>query len=357
MDGGFSFCGIDIAELDLEYAPDNANTYVYKGSDQKVNEMSFDGHDGGYYFGATAAAKQFSLRCFYQDKHVNSGLITRIENVFKIGKTGKLVFKKRPWVEYTATVVDSDFSKMLNFQNGIVTIVMKAYNPKGKLSEGYVVDTEDESVLNNSALLSSERIPAVSIVGQDPLTEQMSFLLYNGGTENAEVAIEIAGTVGEGVIIANATTAQKCRFVALSDELTTNAGKYLITDSTSGKTVLTDGKTAKPAFLYHDYGFISLKPAYPIKRNVQVTYTQGISTIYSDSDVFSEEDIGKFVYLGGGWRKISNVISSKQASVTWNADGSLTVATDIVTMNELTISPESEMSISRLNFIYRPTFK
>lgn len=355
MNGGFSFCGIDIADLELEYAPDNTNTYVYRGSDQKINETSFEGHDGGYFYGATVSTKPFSLRCFYQDKHVNSGIITQIEHVFKIGKTGKLVFKKRPWVEYVVTVVDLDVTKMLNYQNGIVIISMKAYHPFGKLVDGY--SDIDDNVMRNSAQLDPQIVPTTSIIGAEAQTQQKSFLLYNGGTERTSVAIELAGNVGEGVFITNSTTLQKCRFVALSDEQTTSAGKYIISDGISGKTVLTDGMTAKPAFLYHDYGFIDLEPAYPIKRDIVISRTQGSTAILAEEAVFEDDDVGKYVYLGGAWRQIVAVESSTEATVPWSSDETQTETTNIVTMNELTITPESEMSISRLNFIYRPTFK
>ena len=46
MEGGFSFCGVDIADLGLEYAPENANTYVYSPGAFDVNDESFPAHDG-----------------------------------------------------------------------------------------------------------------------------------------------------------------------------------------------------------------------------------------------------------------------------------------------------------------------
>ena len=104
MQGGFSFCGTDIAELGLEYVPDNANTYVWAGSTYKVHEQAFDGHDGGYFYGTTTAAKPFTLRCIYQETHINEGILTKVESFFRKGKSGRLVFKNRPWVYYVATV-------------------------------------------------------------------------------------------------------------------------------------------------------------------------------------------------------------------------------------------------------------
>ena len=89
MQGGFSFCGTDIAELGLEYVPDNANTYVYAGSTYKVHEQAFDGHDGGYYYGVTTGIKPFTLRCIFEGSHINDGILTKVESFFRKGKTGR----------------------------------------------------------------------------------------------------------------------------------------------------------------------------------------------------------------------------------------------------------------------------
>lgn len=101
----------------------------------------------------------------------------------------------------------------------------------------------------------------------EELTTQTEICLYNGGTERASVAIEIAGDVGEGVTIANATTGQKCSFVAMSKEVTTDKGRYIVSDGINGRTVLTDGATSVDASLYHDYGFIDLEPADVLMEN------------------------------------------------------------------------------------------
>ena len=129
MIGGFSFCGVDIDTLGLEYAPDNSNTYVYKPSLWNMDEDSFESHDGGYFYGTSVRPKDFSLRCIYQDTHVGHGGMTKLFHLFSRGKTGRLIFQKRPWCWYTATVVSVDISQMRNYMNGIVTINLRAYYP------------------------------------------------------------------------------------------------------------------------------------------------------------------------------------------------------------------------------------
>lgn len=258
MQGGFSFCGVDISELGLEYAPDLTRTYVYSGSSYKVHEQSFDGHDGGYYYGSTVAPKTFELRCIFQDRHVNDGVLTHIERFFRRGRTGPLVFSKRPWVSYTATVVKLDASQLTNYKNGVVTISLTAYYPYAVHPQNWLDLTSSHltNMMNNSGLLFEAMTPSTSIIASGgTMTEQTSFLLYNGGTEPSPLAIHIAGDATEGVVIANAATRQKCAFIALSSAITSDAGKYLRCDPISGLTVLTDGISEELAYLYHDYGF------------------------------------------------------------------------------------------------------
>lgn len=123
------FDGVDIEDIGLEYAPDNRNTQVYNPADWAVHEQSFDGYNGGYFFGTTVKPKTFTLRCFYEDSHVSDGIMTKVWRTFKRGRTGRLVFKNRPWLWYNATVVDVDATNMLNYKNGIVTITLRAYYP------------------------------------------------------------------------------------------------------------------------------------------------------------------------------------------------------------------------------------
>ena len=217
MQGGFSFCGTDIADLGLEYVPDNANTYVFAGSDYKIHEQMFDGHDGGFHYGSTVQPKLFTLRCIFQEAHINNGILTRAETFFRRNKSGKLIFKKRPWVYYMATVTDIDVKSFTNYLNGFVTIQMKAYYPFGRCEQLFYNEDDEyaENIKANSNMLpSSMAAPTSPIAEGETLTGQTEFYLYNGGTERCKVAIELAGDVGDGVTITNATTGQKCHFVA-----------------------------------------------------------------------------------------------------------------------------------------------
>ena len=126
-----------------------------------------------------------------------------------------------------------------NYLNGVITIQMKAYYPYGRhdnlfYPEGYEYE---QNMVANSMMLPESMASTTSIISDGSImTTQREFYLYNGGTEYAPVAIEIAGDVDDGVTITNATTGQKCSFVALTKSLTTNCGQYIISDGINGRT-------------------------------------------------------------------------------------------------------------------------
>lgn len=364
MKGGFSFCGVDIYDLGLEYAPENKDTYVYKSAPSKIQEQIFESMDGGYFFGVNIQPKDFTLRCYYEDKHIKNGLMTKIYNLFRVGRYGKLIFKDRDWCWYNATVTSVDATRMLNFKNGIIQITMKAYYPYATTDFYYlsrnILNRAD--ILNNSAMLTDESMMPQMQFGsvKNPITDEMEILLYNPGTEPAKLSIEIAGDAGQGVSIINNTTNQECSFIAFNKEITTDANKYIVCDSLNGKTVITDGTNSELAFLYHDQGFIDLESAYPVDRKVKIHIDSG-SNYFTTDYHFIYDVVGKYVYVNNKWYKITSSEDDKyfiDDYFEFDFDGISTVAL----LNRLTVfhksnsDSEENMSLTRLNFAFIPTF-
>ena len=362
MTGGFTFNGIDIADLELEYAPDLSNTYVYKPATHKPHEQVFDGHDGGYYYGSTLQPKDFVLRCFYEDQHVLNGVLTRIYSVFRRNATGRLVFKKRPWCWYVATVTGVDVGQMTNYQNGIVSISLRAYYPYARTDYMSIPDCcEDEaSLLANSALLPEGTIDMTTSFASasEPITENKELLLYNPGTERAKIAVRIAGDVGTGLMISNRTTGQNCRFVAITPEVCAN-NHYVQCDSLNGQTILTNGTVSSPGFLYHDYGFIELEPGYPAYRNIDITIGEDGKTLKSDGK-FNYDMVNRYVYFADGTSaKIVNVTDDSTAGINKTVTDEKNGKAQILKMNELYVSAYPNggtINLTKLDILYKPTF-
>ena len=359
MTGGFTFDGVDINTLGLEYAPDLSNTYVYKPSAFKNHEQVFDGHDGGYYYGNTVQPKEFVLRCFYEEQPALQGFMTKLYTAFRRGRTGRLVFKKRPWIWYIATVYNIDTHQMLNYQNGIATITLRAYYPFGRCDELVLPNDETrEDKLLNTAMLDSEVFDmTTSFADDEPITEAKTLLLYNPGTERCKVAIRIAGDVGTGVSVTNRTTGQDCRFVAITND-TCPANHYVQCDGLNGQTVLTNGTTSEPGFLFHDYGFIELDPGFPAYRDIDLSVTDN-RTIQSDGK-FTEDMLGRYiVFASGKIAQIKRVDSENNVQTDVSVSDEDSGVAQIIKLNEIYVAPNpngGSINLTKLDFIYKPTF-
>lgn len=357
MKGGFSFCGVDIADIGLEYAPETKDTYVYRPTQTDVHEEMFEGHDGGYIYGTTKKPKEFILRVFFQDSHISNGIMSQIYNLFKIGKSGKLIFQNRPWCYYYATVTNVDDSDLKNYLNGVLVVTMKAYYPfarsvevNGRMLCNLRTDPYHDNIMQNSGVFENEEmVPDTSFTS----LPSGKIVLYNPGTECSSVGICISGEAGDGVIIKNLTTGQSCRYVGFDPE-----SGDIYTDGINGKTIYEKGDEKGLAFLYHDYGFIELKPAFPILRDVFVTYNG--NTVTAVNMLYDLEDekewyTGKYIYLGSGWKKITECRDKHTLIVADNA-GTGSIRTNIVLMNEIEIIGSQGTDLTKISFVYKPTF-
>lgn len=361
MIGGFTFDGVDIDSLHLEYAPDNSNTYVYKPTQGVIHDETVEGHDGGYFYGVTLQPKTFVLRCIYQDEEINYGILTRIYTVFKQGRSGKLVFQKRPWCWYSATVVSVDTSQMLNHMNGIVTITMKAYYPFARSDFWYIDNTDDnfKVILDNSAYMvgSAWEYSDEMISQGDTLDSTTTFSIINAGTAPAKLSISIAGDVGSGVYVYNKTTKQEMMFVGITKANTTNVGKYIVTDCLNAKTLITNGTISNPGYLYHNYGFIDLAPAYPIVRDIKISSTQNGSVIHSDH-AFTPNMVDKYIYTNnnGFHSKIVSYVDDSTIYVNSSTPTLDNESASVFDVNEIVVSPVDTMELTKLKFSFKPTF-
>ncbi len=369
--GGFTFCGYDIADLNLEYAPDNENTYVYRPAKTNVHEETMDGHNGGYYYGAYKQPKEFILRCFYEEKDIDRGLMSKLFHIFKIGKSGELIFKRMPWYSYYVTVINVDDREMLNYRNGLITITMKAGYPFARginMNEPYTnehlfyslpVDKYHDKVIQNTGLFTSaEMVPQMTFQDiQLTAPNKKTIFLANPGTERAAVGLSLAGNAGDGIIIANATTRQECHIVGMTRSATTGAQKTLYIDGISGKTVLRNSVSSEISFLYHSAGFIEIEPTSPVIRGLYVAEV-GTNTISLVNNL-NENVIGRYIFINSHWHKILNQTENNVLTLRVSDNeplGPQDKSTMICDLNEVTISPVTDLYLDVLSFIYKPTY-
>lgn len=351
----FSFCGIDIKSLGLEYAPEMEDTNVFKPAETKSHIETFDGHDGGYFYGAWHEPKEFVLRCFFEDTTIDRGIMTQIYHLFRVGNKGKLIFDRRPWCYYYATVTDPIDENFSNYRNGLITIHMKAMYPfaKSDISTNLITDKNHLNAMRNSAMYDKEGMEE-ALPLEHQLTNQTTILLANTGTQTTPLNFEISGDVGDGVYIHNINTDQTCKMIKITKALTTNVNKVVKVNSLSGKTILEGAGNKTYAFLYHDEGFLSLEPSYPVMRDINVSYNQGSNTIYSWNSI-PEEIAGQYVYIQNQWRKILYVTDEHNFVISTPVASNGEEQTTIMLLNEIIITPQSSMDIT-LKFNFTPSY-
>lgn len=381
MRGGFTFCGQDIADIGLEYIPSVEDIYVYAPTEAEVHTETFDGHHGGYFYEATKKPKEFTLRCLFEETEVDLGIMTKIYAMFRVGRSGKLIFKRRPWCSYYATVTEVPKPEFTNYLNGTVTIKMQAAYPFSR-GESVARNTESgddallhvfyntmtdpyhESIMLNTGLFENkDMVPKLSYTwtSGSSNTTAKAILLANPGTERAHVGIGIKGRAGSGIIIANNTTKQTCRIIGITREITTSLNKELFVDGISGKTYFKATGLSELASLYHDQGFIELEPSYPVLRNIYISYEADTNTV-EVTNILYEDVIGKYIFINKKWRKIVGqdghtlTIANPFLGTDMTIEVTGSERTIITSMNEIYISPVSTMTINSIRFSYKPTF-
>lgn len=350
--GSFTFCGTDIRSLGLSYAPEMSETFVYRPAEAQSAIETFEAHNGGYYYGSWSAPKDFTLRCFFEETNIDKGIMGKVYALFKVGRSGKLVFDRRPWCYYYATVTEPVQADFTNYLNGLITISLKAMYPfaRSDIETCLRTDPNHDTMVANSAVFDKEGMELPKVYN---LTEQTSIILANVGNERAALGIKVSGNVGDGIIITNSTTGQKCKMVAITKPNTTNVNRSVLVDPISGKTVLVGTGFKELAFKYHEYGFIELEPAYPAIRNLFIDQCMNNTVIVTNA--IHEDLTGKYIFIKDKWNKILSQQDEHTFTVEGIISGSEKEKTMVIAMNEITVTPITTMDI-RLEFIYKPTF-
>lgn len=375
MKEGFSFCDVDIYNIGLHYAPDLENTFVYGPTEAAIHEETFEGHTGGYNYGITKQPKTFTLRCYFEDSKIDRTLLANVYSLFKVGRSGRLVFQRRPWCYYYATVTENPEISLFNYEQGLITIRMKAYYPFARSDSLFCERTQQnyDKLMECTAFFDEEqKVPSMDALAQlnvSSLTTAGTIILGNPGSEYAAVGIEIAGNAPNGVTITNSATGQICKFAPFTNAVTTNAGKYIYLDGLNGKTSLIGQSSTEPGFRYHDSGHIDLEPAHTAIRNCYISYGNEptvniVNTVVAENASQSRKDQAQFLFRNlqnkyiytDSWKKITGQADEHTLIVSGNSNLVGSRRTTIMPMNEITISGQN-MNLTRCKFIYKATFE
>lgn len=207
----------------------------------------------------------------------------------------------------------------------------------------------DDGSCGARTLARTGLLPA-AMMPTPPSVSSTSFLLYNPGTERAHTVIRIAGNVGDGMLIRNLTTGQRCKIINLTNE-SLLPGAHLELDSRMGQTRIVLGDSRELAFAMHDEGYIELAPCTPFERSIAISHREDSNVITSEG-LFLPHMAGQFLYLDG-WKKIRQITDAHSAILSEKAASSGTTVAPIVTMNEIEISGENR-TLTMLEADYTP---
>lgn len=93
--------------------------------------------------------------------------------------------------------------------SGTFEACFTAYDPFGKMLRATYADAPMKGELEATGILPAAMMPPA------PVAAGGSFLIYNPGTERAQTVIRVTGDAGDGVLIRNLTTGQRCKIVDL----------------------------------------------------------------------------------------------------------------------------------------------
>lgn len=341
---GFTYNGIHCNDLGIRYVPDETERGDFF-SPFEVIDTERAWNDGGEYFKTRIKSRDFSLSCYYEN--ITYAQREKIIRWLDRRTSGELVFDERPYASYfvrpTKTITVKDYLQSQygeKLYSGTFTVTFTAYDPFAKLTYETLDDAECDIATEETALIYSSQMPPAVNAGDT------SCLIYNPGTEIGHSVIKFAGRTGSrDMTISNSTTGDVC---ILRAGTIVEDGAYLTIDSKTGRVTQTDWSGTVLKFIFHDQGYITFTPAFPIIRDVRINKTIGSKTITSNAGIFKDSMVGQYIYLDDAWRYIGAVISPAEAQINTTLSTSGYETTMIATLNYLTIEYASDASVDTL---------
>ena len=310
-------------------------------------ETTVTGRDGGYYYGNQAKPKEFKLSCFFEKipMHTYEAMMQWVGR----DKEGRLIFDDRPFVYYTAISHKPPEGEVYRTRgiggyvySGKITLYFKAYDPYGKMMYAACGEEDPDGAMEHCGMLP------VSMMPSSPLAHPGSYLVYNPGTEMTEVTIKIAGSAPNGLEIRNETTGDVCQMLGVVTD-----PNWIEINSDEGSIKIKPSTEDKFAFELHNLGYIRLAPCTPYLRNLSYEMESGSDEIVVYEPYLTQDMVGQYMYINGGWRRIIYVRDDSHAVLAYTPDVDLSGETVIVTMNVITLSGE-DLALTKFEIFYEP---
>lgn len=270
---GFTYNGVHCSEFGLYYIPSREDQW-FSDPEYDVYDTDIDWRHGGVYFASKAKVRTFTIKCFFEEIDIKTK--QRIKEWVGRDTSGTLFFDDMPfiyWIVHPGKIPVGDWYLDNNeTHSGTVTITFNAYEPFGYLirranSEASPADGSDNYV----DYLAGADMPA------EPHAGDSEFDVYNPGTEECGLTIDLGGTTSNPFRFYNETNKTRCEFNSLPP-----TGMRLMINGENGfVSVYMIGASGNDVgFAYHDRGVLRLEPNNG-GSGIQYHYTGKNGSLYS----------------------------------------------------------------------------
>lgn len=363
---GFTYNGIHCSDFGLEYIPTRDEQW-FSDPEYDVYDADVDWRHGGYYFDSKAKVRTFTLKCFFEE--ITVATRQAIKEWVRRDSGGVLIFDEMPFVYWNVRPGKIPVGNWCLDNNekhsGTVTITFNAYDPFGYLTrKSNTMTPSPDHAEDYCNMIDTADMPAA------PTTSSTYFDIYNPGTEDCGMSIELAGTAGKPFRFFNELNKTSCAFESLP---TNNLHVAIDGDSGFVSVFMAGSDESESGFMYHDKGVLRLSPNYG-RSDLSFTYHGMSGTTYAiDLEGFTAtralkgakvkiDGIGAVLTVESVVHStepgIDRIYCSAEEAITVPAEGTLS----LYTLNHIVIEEKvggawvspSNLTLTYINVNYRP---
>lgn len=249
---GFTYNGIHSSAFGLYYIP-NHDELWFNDAEYETYEDDVDWKHGGYYYGSKAKNRTFTIKCYFEE--IDVATRQAIKRWVKRGTSGRLIFDDMPFIYWNVRPgkipVGNLYNDLNESNSGTVTLTFVAYEPFGYLiRKSNSAHADDDSASYVNFILTTD-MPAV------PTTSDTRFDVYNPGTEECGLSIELSGSTSNPIRFFNETNGTFCEFSSLPAN-----NLHVAIDGETGyvSTFVGGASSYENGYAYHDKGVVKLSP-------------------------------------------------------------------------------------------------
>ncbi len=270
---GFTYNGVHSSEFGLYYTQ-SAEDKWFVDPEYEVYSEEIGWKNGGYYYGSSVKIRKFTIQCYFEE--IDIATRQRIKQWVKYGTYGTLIFDDKPFVYWNVRPGKVPVGKWYLDSNeshsGTVTITFVAYEPFGYLTrKSNSANLPDDGAEDYCNIINSDEMP------EAPSTSKNAFDIYNPGTEDCGLSIEISGTTSNPIRFINNQNSTFCEFSSLP-----SGNLHVRIDGDTGyvSTLIGGASSGENGYAYHEKGVVKLSPNVGFS-NIQFVYNGLNGTTYT----------------------------------------------------------------------------